>query len=36
MNCPTVHNRFSAAYRFSFYGWGFFCCAQSNRTAPRD
>lgn len=30
----AAHNRFSAAYRFSFYGWGTFCCAKSNRAIP--
>ncbi len=27
-------NRFTAAYRFSFYGWGYFCCGKSNTATP--
>lgn len=25
MNRTAAHNRFNTGYRFSFFGWGYFC-----------
>lgn len=30
----AVHHRFSAAHRFSYFSWGYFCYAESNKDDP--
>lgn len=34
MNRTAAHNRFNTGYRFSFFGWGYFCWEKSITGAP--
>ena len=34
MNRTAAHNRFNTGYRFSFFGWGYFCWEKSNTGTP--